>query len=306
LWLILIDSLHMDIVPQLAVNALITGSIYALVAVGFSLTYGILKVINFAHGHLMMTGAYLFYFFSVDLAFELPVAALATATSITLLACATLVVFISPFERYSQMLPLVTTLAFATILESVIAMVFGVNVKSFDGGAAAESLEIGSVFITKLQIGIIGSALGLLTVIAYLMHSTSFGRQVRALSERFVAAQALAIRAPRVKLIVFVVGTILSMYAGIMVGYETNLQPTMGHGYTMKALAAMILGGLGNLWGTIVGCYVLGFVENFGVGLDFGDYSLPAGYKDAFAYLIILLVLLVRPEGLLSFRRRAA
>jgi branched-chain amino acid transport system permease protein len=296
----------MDIAPQLLVNALITGSIYALVAVGFSLTYGILKILNFAHGHLMMTGAYLFYFFSVDLALGLPVAALTTTASIALLALVTLVIFIAPFERYSQMLPLVTTLALATILESVVAMVFGVNVKSLDGGAAAESLEIGSVFITKLQIGIIASALMLLTGIAGLMHSTSFGRQVRALSERFVAAQALAIRAPRVKLIVFVLGTVLSMYAGIMVGYETNLQPTMGHGYTMKALAAMILGGLGNLWGTIVGCYVLGIVENFGVGLDFGEYSLPAGYKDAFAYLIILFVLLVRPEGLLSFRRRAA
>lgn len=296
----------MDIAPQLLVNALITGSIYALVAVGFSLTYGILKILNFAHGHLMMTGAYLFYFFLVDLALGLPVAALLTTASIALLALVTLVIFTAPFERYSQMLPLVTTLALATILESVVAMVFGVNVKSLDGGAAAESLEIGSVFITKLQIGIIASALMLLTGIAGLMHSTSFGRQVRALSERFVAAQALAIRAPRVKLIVFVLGTVLSMYAGIMVGYETNLQPTMGHGYTMKALAAMILGGLGNLWGTIVGCYVLGIVENFGVGLDFGEYSLPAGYKDAFAYLIILFVLLVRPEGLLSFRRRAA
>jgi branched-chain amino acid transport system permease protein len=296
----------MDIVPQLIVNALITGSIYALVAAGFSLTYGILKILNFAHGHVMMTGAYLFYFFSVEMALGLPAAALATAASTTVLALITLLIFILPFERYSQMLPLVTTLALATILESTVSMVFGVNVKSLDSGAAAESLEIGSVFITRLQIGIIISAVGLLSAIAWLMHSTSFGRQVRAMSERFLAAQALSIRGPRVKLVVFVLGTLLSVYAGVMVGYETNLQPTMGHGYTMKALAAMILGGLGNLWGTILGCYILGFVENFGVGLDFGDYSLPAGYKDAFAYLLILIVLLVRPEGLLSFRRRTA
>lgn len=296
----------MDIVPQLVVNALITGSIYALVAVGFSLTYGILKILNFAHGHLMMVGAYLFYFYSIDLGWSLPMAALGTSVVMTVLSFITLLVFILPFERFSQMLPLVTTLALATILESTVSMVFGVNVKSLDGGAAAESLEIGSVFITKLQIGIITSAFAILTAIAFLMHTTSFGRQVRAVSERFVAAQALSIRVPHIRLAVFVLGTLLSMYAGIMIGYETNLQPTMGHGYTMKGLAALILGGLGNVWGTILGCYILGFAENFGLGLDFGDYSLPAGYKDAFAYVIILVVLLVRPEGLLSFRRRAA
>jgi branched-chain amino acid transport system permease protein len=296
----------MDIIPQLIINALITGSIYALVAVGFSLTYGILKILNFAHGHLMMVGAYLFYAFSVDMGLGLPEAAIATVVLTTVLALITLCVFILPFDRYSQMLPLVTTLALATILESAVSMGFGVNVKSLDSGAAAESLEVGPIYITKLQIVIIGSAFVILSSIAYLMHSTSFGRQVRAMSERFVAAQAIAIHGPRVKLIVFVLGTILSMYAGIMVGYETNLQPTMGHGYTMKALAAMILGGLGNIWGATLGCYILGFVENFGVGLDFGAYSLPAGYKDAFAYLIILVVLLVKPEGLFSFRRRAA
>jgi branched-subunit amino acid ABC-type transport system permease component len=106
--------------------------------------------------------------------------------------------------------------------------------------------------------------------------------------------------------VVFSLSVLLSVYAGIMVGYETNLQPTMGHGYTMKALAAMILGGLGNLWGTIIGCYILGVVENLGIGLDFGEYSLPAGYKDAFAFVVILLVLLVRTQGLMSWRRRLA
>jgi branched-chain amino acid transport system permease protein len=296
----------MDIVPQLLVNAIITGSIYALVAVGFSLTYGVLKILNFAHGHLMMTGAYLFYFFTVESALSVPTAALATCAATLVIALLTLLIFVNPFDRYSPMLPLVTTLALATILESCVSMIFGVNVKALDSGSSAESIQFGSVFITPLQVVIAVTALMMLVLIAFLMHSTSFGRRVRAMSERLAAAQALAINSPAMKGLVFTLGTVLSVYAGIMIGYETNLQPTMGHGYTMKALAAMILGGLGNLWGTILGCYTLGVLENFAVGLDFGAYSLPAGYKDAFAYFIILVVLLIRPEGLLSFRRRVA
>ncbi len=296
----------MDILPQLLVNALITGSIYALVAVGFSLTYGVLKILNFAHGHLMMTGAYLFFLFSVELGLALPWSALCTAVGALVLALLTFFVFVLPFQRYSTVLPLVTTLALATILESVVSMGFGVNVKALDSGSAAESIEIGSVYVTRLQIVIIVSALFILAGCAYLLHSTSFGRRVRAMAELQVGAQALSIDVRRTMVVVFSLSVLLSVYAGIMVGYETNLQPTMGHGYTMKALAAMILGGLGNLWGTIIGCYILGVVENVGIGLDLGEYSLPAGYKDAFAFVVILLVLLVRPQGLMSWRRRVA
>ena len=104
----------------------------------------------------------------------------------------------------------------------------------------------------------------------------------------------------------FIIGTMLAAYAGVLVGYETNLQPTMGNAYTIKAFAAMILGGLGSVWGTVIGAYILGFVENMAIGLDFGGYSLPAGYKDAFAFIIILCVLLVRPQGLFGSRTRSA
>ena len=96
----------------------------------------------------------------------------------------------------------------------------------------------------------------------------------------------------------------LASLAGVLVGYETNMQPTMGTAYTVKAFAAMILGGLGNFWGTIISSYVLGLVENLSIGLDFGGYSIPAGYKDAFAFMIILLVLLFKPEGIFSKKRR--
>ncbi len=296
----------MEILPQLLVNALIAGSIYALASSGLALTYGLMRILNFAHGHMMMVGVYIFYLFAVLMGYGLMGSAALTILATLLLSMFTLKVFIMPFSRLSFILTLVTTLALSNILEASIAMGFGVNVKSLSPGAAAKSIEIYGVYITPIQILIIASALILLSLLAFAIHSTSIGRKVRALSQHEHGAEALGISKAKTSYIVYGVGTLLAAYAGILVGYETNMQPTMGTAYTIKAFAAMILGGLGNVWGTIIGSYILGLVENLSIGLDFGGYSIPAGYKDAFAFVIILVVLLFKPEGMFSTKKRVA
>lgn len=296
----------MDIVPQLLVNSLITGSIYALAASGLCLTFALLKVLNFAHGHMMMLGAYVYLAFAVDQQLAMPAASVLAAATMAVIGAFTLAIFVTPFIQFSPLLPFVTTLALASIIEAIVSMVFGVNVRSLSTGGELVSLEIGGVFITPIQILIIISALVILSLMAFVIHGTALGRSVRALSENAHASQTLGIQARKINVSVFVIGTVLAAYAGVLVGYETNLQPTMGNAYTIKAFAAMILGGLGNVWGTVLGAYILGFVENMAIGLDFGGYSLPAGYKDAFAFLIILAVLLIRPQGLLGSRSRSA
>jgi branched-chain amino acid transport system permease protein len=295
-----------EILPQLLVNALIAGSIYALASAGLSLVYGLLRVMNFAHGHFMMVGAYLFYLASNDLEWSIGASGLFTAFGAALIGWLCLKVFILPFQQYSFILSFVTTLALSTILESLVSMCFGVNVKSLSPGAAARSFEIWGVYITPIQILIIASALILLSLLAFVVHSTSLGRKIRALREFPQGAMSLGTNSSLVTLSVFVTGSLLAAYAGVLVGYETNLQPTMGTSYTIKAFAAMILGGLGNVWGTVAGGFILGLVENLAIGLDFGGYSIPAGYKDAFAFVIILVVLLFKPEGIFSVRRRRA
>ncbi len=296
----------MEILPQLLVNALIAGSIYALASAGLSLTYGLLRILNFAHGHLMMVGAYLFYWAAIDRGLGLISSALITIGGTIVLAVGSLKLFILPFSRYSFFLAFVTTLALSIILESSISMAFGVNVKSLSVGMEITSYEVAGVYITPVQIVIIASALLLLSFLALVIHSTSLGRRVRAVSEFASGAESLGLSSQRAQYICFVVGCVLAAYAGVLVGYETNLQPTMGNAYTIKAFAAMILGGLGNIWGTVLGSYLLGLVENLSIGLDFGSYSIPAGYKDAFAFVIILLVLLIRPQGLFAVKGRVA
>lgn len=288
----------MDILPQLLVNALISGSIYAIASSGLSLAYGLQRILNFAQGHFMMVGAYAFFFVRVMHEGGFAEAGLFTAGVMIALGIFALYVFVLPFSNYSPMLPFVTTLALGAMLEASVSMLFGVNVQSISRGLDFESYEIAGVYITPMQILIIVSAVILLSLLAYLVHGTSFGRKIRALSEHRYAAQSLGTSYTGMTIAVFCLGTLLSGYAGVLVGLETNIQPTMGGAYTIKAFAAMTLGGLGNLWGTVIGSFILGLIENLSIGLDFGGYSLPAGYKDAFAFVIILFVLLVKPQGL--------
>jgi branched-chain amino acid transport system permease protein len=291
----------MDILPQLLVNALISGSIYAIASSGLSLAYGLQRILNFAQGHFMMVGAYAFFFARVLHEGSLAEAGLVSLLVMLVLGLSSLYIFVLPFSAYSPLLPFVTTLALGAMLESCVSMFFGVNVQSISRGLEFESLEFGGVYITPIQILIILSAVVLLGALALVVHGTSFGRKVRALSEHRYAAASLGTSYTSTTILVFCLGAVLSGYAGILVGLETNIQPTMGGSYTIKAFAAMTLGGLGNLWGTVLGSFLLGLIENLSIGLDFGGYSLPAGYKDAFAFVIILMVLLIKPEGL--FRR---
>lgn len=296
----------LDILPQLLFNSLITGSIYALTSAGLALTFALTRVLNFAHGHIMMVGAYTFFLFHVELVHPLFLAAIESALAMSLLGALSLKIFITPFLAASTLLPFVTTIALGSILEAVISMAFGVNVRSFPTNVESQSIEWGGIFMTPVQLLIIGSAAVIFLVLGLIMHGAPLGRAVRAISDNAPAAASLGIRDRRVLYGIFVVSVLLGAYAGVLVGYETNIQPTMGSSYSLKSFSAMLLGGLGSIWGTVIGALILGFVENLSIGLDFGGYSLPAGYKDAFAFVIILLVLLVRPQGLLGTRVRSA
>ena len=296
----------LSVLPQLLLNALITGSIYALASSGIALTYGLLRILNFAHGHLMMVGAYTFLFFHVEQELGFFTAVACSMLFTILLGALTLALFIMPFMRASALLPFITTIALGTILESIVSMTFGVNVRSFPSAVGIESIEWHGIYVTPLQLFIIASAIGILSTVGFIIHKTSIGRKVRALAEHRAAAESLGISGNLVIYTVFIFATLLAAYAGVLVGYETNIQPTMGGSYSLKAFAAMVLGGLGNIWGTIAGAFILGLVENLSIGLDFWGYSLPAGYKDAFAFVIILAVLLFKPQGLFGTRSRVA
>ncbi len=294
----------LEILPQLLFNSLITGSIYALASAGLALTFGLTRILNFAHGHIMMVGAYAFFFMRVQQGLPLAPAACGAAFLMALLGSVSLAIFVMPFAKISPLLPFVTTIALGSILEAIVSIVFGVNVRSLPTGVDTQSIEWCGIFMTPTQLIIIASALCIFAIMGTIVHASPIGRKVRALGENPAAAKGLGISERGVLYGIFIISTLLAGYAGVLVGYETNIQPTMGGTYSIKAFAAMILGGLGNVWGTVIGAFLLGLIENLSIGLDLGVYSLPAGYKDAFAFIIILGVLLVRPQGIFGSKAR--
>ena len=293
-----------EILPQLLVNSLITGSVYALVSAGLVLTFAVLRVLNFAHGHLMMLGAYALLLFHTDLKLNLFLAVVCSSVLMMTVGFLVLKVFISPFVRTNSLLPLVTTITLGTILESVVAMIFGVNVRCLNQLSDIVSFDWGGVYVTPIELIIIGSAFLILTILGYVIHRTKLGRCFRAIAEHPEAAAGLGISAQTVTLIAFLTSMLLAGYAGALIGHQSHLVPTMGATYSMKAFAAMVLGGLGNVWGAVAGAYILGIVENLAVGVEVGGYSIPAGYKDGFAFMLILVILLIKPSGVFGTTER--
>lgn len=293
------------IAPQLLINALIAGSIYALAASGLSLSYGVSRILNFAHGQSMMVGAYLFLFVGEVLGMEPSPLTLAIAGVIAIPLAAVVgagvfLIFIAPFTGRNPLLPFVATVAAGKILENLVAILFGVNVRSIS--SSVDSYDLGFGFVTGSQIFTIISAFLILSALALLVNRTGLGRRIRAVQSGAVAASALGIDVRKTLLTVFVISSALAAFAGILAGYETSLQPTMGGSYTVKALAIMVLGGLGNVWGTVIASYLLAILETVIVGVDFGSVSIPIGYRDGIAFVVILGMLLWRPQGLLAKR----
>ena len=307
----------MSQIAQILVNAIISGSLYALAAAGLTLTYGLFRLLNFAHGHMMMLGAYLFLSCHDYLA-NLPIivaqeSSLSTQLLAFLLALLLTVpaaaivlnLFLLPFAKHNLVLTLVATLGLSIILESLVSLVFGPNIRSLDAGALSTVHVVDGVYITSLQALIILSAIFVFAAMGVLLQFTGAGRALRALATNPEGAESLGVDRSLWMWRTFAISMCVTTFAGILAAYETTLQPTMGSSYTVKAFAAMIVGGLGNIWGTVAGAYLLGIIENFAIGLDLGSWSLPAGYKDAFAYFFILIVLLFRPQGLFGGKARS-
>ena len=290
----------MDILSQILANSIISGSIYALAAAGIALSFAMFRILNFAHGHMMMLGAYSYYYFCAELGLGPGYSFVLSCAVAFIVSEISLRVFISPFLELNPLLPFVSTLTLSVLIESLVSIFFGVNVRTLTLSEWGDSIEIMGFFITRFQIFIIASTVVLLAFVAFAVHCTSAGRKMRAIAESAQCSSALGINTNRFSSWIFLFCVLLAVYSGILIGYETNIQPTMGNSYTIKAFAAMILGGLGNLWGTIAGSFILGLVENLSIGMEFGGYSLPSGYKDAFSFLFILLILLFRPRGLFN------
>ena len=285
---------------QLLVNGLIAGAIYALVSSGFSLIYSTCKFVHFAHGVSIAFAAYFTYLFFSILQINFYIASLLAILFAVVLGFLMNLIIYKQLrkKKSSSVILLIASVGLLILLESLILLFFGADVKTIGYIQVAKGMEIFGAIITPLQVWIIFISLVLFVLIFLFMKKTRMGKAIRAVADNKDVAEIVGISSEKIYLWSFLVGSAIAGIAGVLIGLEQNLSPTMGIELMIKGFTAAIIGGIGSIPGAILGAFLLGLVENFGI------WFLPSGYKDAIAFFILLIFLLFKPNGILGIRKQ--
>ena len=303
----------MDIFAQQLINGLVLGSIYALVALGYTMVYGILELINFAHGEVVMIGALV----SLAVADALitggavaPLAALGIGVVAAMAVCALLGFGIErvayrPLRHAPRLAPLITAIGVSIVLQNAAMLIWGKQYLSFPALLPVIRYDLGGAAVTNVQLVIVLLSLSLMIGLWLLIHKTRMGRAMRATAQNPEVAGLMGIDINRVIALTFVIGALLAAVAGVMVGLYYGLgHYHMGFMLGLKAFTAAVLGGIGNIAGAMLGGLLLGIIESVGAGYmaTLTGGFLGSHYQDVLAFFVLILILTLRPSGLLGER----
>jgi branched-chain amino acid transport system permease protein len=302
----------MDIFLQQIINGLVQGSVYALVALGYTMVYGILGLINFAHGEVVMVGAML-ALTSLTALLGLgvpPLLALLFSLILAMLGCMALGYSIErvayrPLRHAPRLAPLITAIGVSIVLQNLAMMIWGRQYHAFPQLFDNASHVVAGAIINDIQIVIFIVALAIMAGLMFVVHRTRLGRAMRAVAENQHAAQLMGVDINRVISITFMLGSAMAAVAGLMVSANYGLAHYyMGFLLGLKAFTAAVLGGIGNLRGAMLGGLLLGLIESLGAGYvgDLTGGFMGSNYQDVFAFFVLIAVLVFRPSGLLGER----
>ena len=309
----LVDALEkavLDIFLQQLINGLVIGSIYALIALGYTMVYGILNLINFAHGEVLMFGA-MITFSAVNLLTGLHLPGYATLLLGLLLALPPTMLLGYLIERIAyrrlrqapRLAPLITAIGMSIVLQQSAVIIWGRDHRPFPEVIQRNSIEFAGATITDLEIGMILVSLALMVGLLIVVEKTRLGRAMRATAQNPEVAGLMGVNINTVVSLTFIIGSALATVAGVMVAANDHkAQAYMGTLVGLKAFTAAVLGGIGNLGGAVAGGFLLGVIESVGAGYlgPLTNNVLGSQYQDIFAFLVLILVLVFRPSGLLG------
>jgi len=290
----------MDIVPQLVVNSVIAGSLYALIAMSFNLVFGATRFFNLSHGVLGAVAAYTVFYVGMTLKLPLVVAIIGGVVVGAAVGYGLERLIYRPLRKRgaSSLVLLVASLGAFTAIEAFIAILFTSQFRTLSALIGPTgSLNIGGGIMTYVQVAMLASAVGVLILLWLLLSRTSFGRAVRAVSDDEEVAKIVGIDTNKIIGLIFIVGSAIAALAGIFAGMDTGVEPRMGFILLLKGVIAAIIGGMGSVYGGFLGAFILGFAENFGI------WHISGEWKDAIAFVILLVFLLFRPQGILGKKR---
>ncbi|MFN8649900.1 branched-chain amino acid ABC transporter permease [Streptococcus sp.] len=280
---------------QQLVNGLILGSVYALIALGYTMVYGIIKLINFAHGDLYMMGAFIGYYLINNFQLNFFVALILT---MILTAClGVLIEFLAyrPLRNSTKIAALITAIGVSFFLEYGMVYLFGANTRAFPQALETVKYNLGPISVTNVQLTILGVSIFLMVALQFIVQKTKMGKAMRAVSVDSDAAQLMGINVNSTISFTFALGSALAGAAGVLIGlYYNSVEPLMGMAPGIKAFVAAVLGGIGIIPGAALGGFIIGLLETLAITIGLSSY------RDAVVYGILIVILLVRPAGILG------
>jgi len=285
----------MEELLQQIFNGLVIGSVYILMAVGLTIIFGVMHIVNFAHGEFYMLGAYFAFILVNILGLNFFVGLIVASIVVGLFG----IVFERIIARFGNMpetdyiyYTILMTIAIAMILSNTVNVLAGPAQKQILSGISTAPIQIGSVIVNVYKLLVIAIAFSVSIIFGLFLKYSKFGKAMRATFENKEAAASVGINTSIVNMVTFGIGTFMASIGGVLVGAMFNIFPFMGSQANLKAFAVVILGGLGSFSGAVVGGTMLGIIES----ITAGYFSI--GYKDAVSFILIILVLVFRPEGL--------
>ena len=299
----------MNEISQQLVNGLALGAVYALIAIGYTMVYGVLRFINFAHGDVFMLGSFTGYYLAPHVAKALPLPGWGgwmVVMVLTMIICAAIGIIIEllayrPLRNRPKLTVLITAIGVSLLIEYTCQhrAVFGASQKAFPELLPAGTFKLGALSFNTTQFVVLGVTLSLLAALTFVVKKTRMGMAMRAVSHNASAASLMGINNSFVISFTFGLGSALAGAGGILYGMTyTGIEPLMGVNVGLKAFVAAVLGGIGNLPGAALGGMVLGVVETF-----VGGMSGISTYRDGIAFAILIIILIFKPTGLLGSKQ---
>ncbi len=282
---------------QLLLNGIIAGAIYSMIVLGFNLIYWVTKFFNIAHGVIAVVGAYtvLFLYKMLKLNLYFSVAAgILVAGILGLVLDRTIFLYLRR-RNASNVAMFVTSLGIFTVLQAIISILFSSQFQILtETFLAQRTFNVFNGVITDIHLIIIITVISILAVFHLIINKTTFGKAVKAIGDDEEVAKIIGINTDKIISYVFFIGSLIAGLTGILIGFDTGMMPTFGMGLLLKGVTASIIGGIGNIYGGVLGSFLLGMVENFGV------WKISGEWKDAIAFGLLIVFLVFRPRGILG------